>query len=50
MKKFVARVTQLVPHVEQEPLTLPKHLSSSLVFSGVHVARSLDWVIASIKQ
>jgi len=30
-----------VPLVEQELLTLPEHLSSSLVFSGVRVTRSL---------
>jgi hypothetical protein len=30
-----------VPLVEHELLTLPEHLSSPLVFSGVHVNRSL---------
>jgi hypothetical protein len=30
-----------VPLVEQELLTLPEHLRSSPVFSGVHVTRSL---------
>jgi len=33
----VTRVTRLVPLVEQELLTLPEHLSSSPVFSGVRV-------------
>ena len=31
----------LVPLVEQELLSLPEHLSSSSVFSGVRVTRSL---------
>jgi hypothetical protein len=30
-----------VPPVEQELSTLPEHLSSPMVFSGVRVARSL---------
>jgi hypothetical protein len=34
---FVTRVTRLVPYVEQELLTLPGHLSSLPVFSGVYV-------------
>jgi hypothetical protein len=38
---FVIRLTRRVPLVEQEPLTLPEHLSSPQVFSGVHVTRSL---------
>jgi hypothetical protein len=38
---FVTRLTRRVPLVEQELLTLPEHLSSSLVFSGVRVTRSL---------
>jgi hypothetical protein len=32
---FVVRVTQRVPHVEQELLILPKHLSSPTVFRSV---------------
>jgi hypothetical protein len=40
-KVKIDRVTQLVPHVEQELPTLPKHLSSPLVFSGVRVASIL---------
>jgi hypothetical protein len=35
------RLTRRVPHVEQELLTIPKHVSSLPVFSGVHVTRSL---------
>ena len=34
-------VQLLVPLVEQELLSLPEHLSSSSVFSGVRVTRSL---------
>jgi hypothetical protein len=34
-----------VPHVEQELFTLPEHLISSQVFSGVRVARSLVFFI-----
>ena len=37
---FVTRLTRWVPLVEQELLTLPEHLSSPPVFSGVRVARS----------
>ena len=32
---FVTRVTRLIPHLEQELLTLPEHLKSSSVFSWV---------------
>ena len=38
---FVTRLTQWVPIVEQELLTLPELRSSSPVFSGVRVIRSL---------
>ena len=34
---FVTRLTRRVPLVELELLTLPEHLNSSLVFSGVRV-------------
>jgi hypothetical protein len=34
-------VTQLVPQMEKELLTLPKHLSSTLDLSWVHVIQSL---------
>jgi hypothetical protein len=39
--RFVTRITRQVPLVEQELLTLLEHLSSSPVFSGVPVTRSL---------
>ena len=39
--EFVTRLTQRVPLVDQELLTLLEHLSSPLVFSGVRVTRSL---------
>ena len=42
---FVAKVTRLVLLMEQELPTLPEHLSSSQVFSGVHVARDLAFCI-----
>ena len=38
---FVTRLTRRVPLVEQELLTLPGHLSSPPVFSGIRVTRSL---------
>ncbi len=38
---FVTRLTRRVSLVEQELLTLPVHLSSPPVFSGVRVTRSL---------
>ena len=38
---FVTRLTRRVTLVKQELLTLPEHLSSSPVFSGVRVTRSL---------
>ena len=34
---FVTRLTRRVPLVEQDPITLPEHLSSPPVFSGVYV-------------
>ena len=39
--RFVTRVTQRVPLLEQELPTLPEHMSSLPVFSGVRVTRSL---------
>ena len=39
--EFVTRLTRRVSLVEQELLTLPEHLSSPSVFSGVRVTRSL---------
>ena len=38
---IVTRVTRVVPLVEQEQLTIPEHLSSLPVFSGVRVTRSV---------
>jgi hypothetical protein len=38
---FVPRLTRRVPLVEQELLTLPEHMSSTSVFTGVRVTRSL---------
>jgi hypothetical protein len=38
---FVTRLTRRVPLVEQELPTLPEHLSSPPVFSGLRVTRSL---------
>jgi len=38
---FVTRLTRWLPLVEQELLTLPEHLSSPPIFSGVRVTRSL---------
>ena len=40
-QSFVTRLTRRVPHVEQELLTLPEHLCSPPVFSGVRVTLSL---------
>jgi hypothetical protein len=39
--RVVSRLTRRVSLVEQELLTLPEHLSSPPVFSGVRVTRSL---------
>ena len=38
---FVVRVTRRMSNMEQELLTLPEHMSSTLVFGGVRVTRSL---------
>jgi hypothetical protein len=38
---FVTRLTRRVPQVELELLTLPEHIGSLPVFSGVRVTRSL---------
>jgi len=42
---FVTKVTQRVPHVEQELPTPPEHLSSRPFFSGNSVARSLVFYV-----
>ena len=39
--EFVTILTQRVPLVEQELVSLPEHLSSPPVFSGVRITRSL---------
>jgi hypothetical protein len=39
--EFVTRVTRRASLVEQEMCTLPEHLSSPAVFSGVRITRSL---------
>jgi hypothetical protein len=44
---FVTRLTRRVSLVEQELLTLPEHLSSPPVFSGVRVTRSLILCVMS---
>jgi hypothetical protein len=47
---FVTRLTRRVPLVEQELLTLLEHLSSSPVFSGVCVTRSLDLYVCFVDR
>ena len=47
---FVTRLTWQVPLVEQELLTLPKHLSSPPVFSGVHVIWSLVLCVCFVER
>ena len=47
---FVTILTRRVPIVQQELLTLPEHLSSPLVFSGVHVTRSLVWCVCFVDR
>ena len=39
-----------VPHVEQELLILPEHLSSSPVFSSVRVPRSLVFCVCFVDR
>jgi hypothetical protein len=39
--EFVTGVARRMPHVEQELKTLPEHMSSPLVLSGVLVSRYL---------
>ena len=41
LPSLVTRLTRWVPLVEQELLTLPEHMSSPPVISGVRVTRSL---------
>jgi len=47
---FVTRLTRRVPLVEQELLTLPEHMSSPLVFSGVRVTRSSDICVCFVDR
>jgi hypothetical protein len=50
---LVTRVTRWVSLVEQKLLTLPNHLSSLLVFSGVHVLPVVQlnvYVLSSVLQ
>jgi hypothetical protein len=47
---FVTRVTQWVPHVEQELLTLPEYLSSTPLFSGVCIAWYLVFCVMFCKS
>ena len=47
---FVTRLTQRVPLVEQELLTLPDHMSSRPVFSGIPVPRILDWYVCFVDR
>jgi hypothetical protein len=47
---FVTRLTRWVPLVEQEMLTLPEHLSSHPVFSGVRVTRSLVLYVCCVDR
>ena len=47
---FVTRLTRWVPLVAQEQLTLPEHLSSLPVLSGVCVARSLVLCVCCVDR
>jgi hypothetical protein len=47
---FATILTRRVPLVEEELLTLPEHLSSPPVFSGVRVARSLVLCICFVDR
>ena len=47
---FITRLTRRVPLVEQELLTLPEHLSSPPVFSGVRVTRSLVFYVCFVDR
>ena len=44
------RLTRRVPLVEQELITLPDHLSSPPVFSGVRVTRSLALCVCFVDR
>ena len=47
---FVTRLTRRVPLVEQELLTLPEHLSSPPVISGVRVTRSFVFYVCFVDR
>jgi hypothetical protein len=47
---FVTILTRRVSLMEQELLTLPEHLISPPVFSGVHVTRSLVWYVCFVDR
>ena len=47
---FVTRLTQLVPLVKQEMPTLPDHMGSRPVLSGVPVPRSLDLCVCFVDR
>jgi len=47
---FVTRLTRRVTIVEQELLTLPEHMSSPAVFSGVRVTRSLTLYVCFVDR
>jgi hypothetical protein len=47
---FVTRLTQRVPLVEQELLTIPEYLRLPPILSGVHVTRSLALCICFVDR
>jgi hypothetical protein len=47
---FITRLTRRVSLVEQELLTLPEHLNSASVFTGVRVTRSLVLYICFVDR
>jgi hypothetical protein len=48
--RFITRLTQRVPLVEHELLTIPEHLSTSSVFSMIRVTRSLVLYVCFIDR
>ena len=47
---FIIRLTRRVPLVEQDLLTLPEHMSSASVLTGVRVTRSLDLYVCFVDR
>jgi hypothetical protein len=47
---FVTTLTRGVPLMKQEHITTPEHLSTTPVFSGVHVTRSLVLCICFVNR